>query len=278
VLTESEYPLPPELAALRPRAAYLLCATPRSGSTLLCDLLDATGVAGHPEEYFEALRGTGRPRQPREYFEGVDDPELFELLPRSEPPLAEAPFHERLADVVREATTPNGVFGAKVMWGYHDDLQSRLARLPALAPLDSAGRFARVLGDVRYVHVRREDVVAQAISLWRAVQTREWRAGDEGEAPEPRYSFTGIDHLVQMLRAHDRRWRRWFAARAIVPLELRYEQVADDPGAAVLATLELIGVASELATPVPAPRLQRQSGAGSAEWAERYRRESRGLG
>jgi hypothetical protein len=42
----------------------------------------------------------------------------------------------------------------------------------------------------------------------------------------------------------------------------------------VLATLELVGVASELAQPVPAPRLRRQSGAGSAEWAERYRRDA----
>jgi LPS sulfotransferase NodH len=276
MLTSPDPSLPPELAALRPRAAYLLCATPRSGSTLLCDLLDATRVAGHPDEYFEALRGTGRPRQPREYFEGIDDPEVLELLPRSEPPLSEAPFHERLADVVRAATTPNGVFGAKVMWGYHDDLQARLAQLAALAPLDAADRFARLLGDVRYVHVRRDDVVAQAVSLWRAVQTREWRAGDGCEpAPEPRYSFAGIDHLVQMLRSHDRRWRRWFTARGIVPLELRYEHVADDPAAAVMATLELVGVAGELAQPVPAPRLRRQAGAGSAEWAERYRRDAR---
>jgi len=200
---------------------------------------------------------------------------VLELLPRSEPPLAEAPFHERLADVVREATTPNGVFGAKVMWGYHADLQSRLARVPALAQLDAADRFARLLGDVRYVHVRRDDVVAQAISLWRAVQTREWRAADgDRPAPEPRYSFAGIDHLVQMLRSHDRRWRRWFAARAIEPLELRYEDVSDDPAAAVLATLELVGVAGELARPLPEPRLRRQAGAVSAEWAEHYRRDA----
>jgi trehalose 2-sulfotransferase len=256
MLTSPEPSLPPDLAMLRPRAAYLLCATPRSGSTLLCDLLDATGIAGHPDEYFEALRGTGRPRQPREYFEGFHDPEVLALLPRSEPPRPEAPFHEWLAAVVRAATTPNGVFGAKVMWGYHEDLQERLAQLPALAGLDAADRFARILGDVRYVHVRRDDVIAQAVSLWRAVQTREWRAGDACEpVPDPRYSFAGIDHLVRMLRSHDRRWRRWFDVRAITPLELR-------------------GVAGELVRPVPPPRLRRQSGAGSAEWAERYRREA----
>ena len=37
----------PELAS-----SYLLCATPRTGSSLLCGLLDSTGVAGHPESWF----------------------------------------------------------------------------------------------------------------------------------------------------------------------------------------------------------------------------------
>ena len=49
--------------------SYLVCATQRSGSTLLCELLRATDVAGVPDEYFERLRGTGLARQPRQYFE-----------------------------------------------------------------------------------------------------------------------------------------------------------------------------------------------------------------
>ena len=65
--------------------SYLVCATPRSGSTLLCEGLKATGVAGRPEEYFEALRQTGRPRQPRQYFADRDDPSLGGLLPNSSP-------------------------------------------------------------------------------------------------------------------------------------------------------------------------------------------------
>ena len=49
--------------------SYLVCATQRSGSTLLCELLRATEVAGVPDEYFETLRETGLARQPRQYFE-----------------------------------------------------------------------------------------------------------------------------------------------------------------------------------------------------------------
>src|SRR6201991_2549603 len=64
----------------QPNRSYLVCATPRSGSTLLCEALKSTGVAGRPEEYFEALRNTGRPRRPQEYFKGVDDASIAEHL------------------------------------------------------------------------------------------------------------------------------------------------------------------------------------------------------
>ena len=45
----------------RSTKSYLVCATPRSGSTLLCALLEGTGVAGRPKEYFERLRALGAP-------------------------------------------------------------------------------------------------------------------------------------------------------------------------------------------------------------------------
>src|SRR4051794_39995083 len=93
--------------------AYLICATPRSGSTLLCELLKATGVAGRPEEYFETLRATGVPRQPRPYFEDVADPAVLDLLSPGEPVEPETAFDPAAGR--RAGTTPNGVFGAKVI-------------------------------------------------------------------------------------------------------------------------------------------------------------------
>jgi len=39
---------------MNPMPSYLVCATPRSGSTRTCHELDRTDLAGHPQEYFEA--------------------------------------------------------------------------------------------------------------------------------------------------------------------------------------------------------------------------------
>ena len=103
-----------------PDHAYLVCATPRSGSTLLSELLRATGVAGRPLEHFEVLRASGAPRQPREYFDGVHDFGVLDRLASLRPPApgrdGETPetwWRRILAD----GTTPNGVWAGKLMLG-----------------------------------------------------------------------------------------------------------------------------------------------------------------
>src|ERR1700709_1274555 len=65
---------------MTPDRSYLVCATPRSGSTLVCHALGETGVAGRPEEYFEAPRPPRRPPPPEEIFLGVEDQSIRDHL------------------------------------------------------------------------------------------------------------------------------------------------------------------------------------------------------
>src|SRR6476660_2596165 len=100
-----------------PRAegiSYLVCATQRSGSTLLCELLKGTEVAGVPDEFFEGLRATGHPRQPRQYFEQDEYSDIAERLAPTDIGVPEAPgdFEGWFPYALQRGTTPNGVFGA----------------------------------------------------------------------------------------------------------------------------------------------------------------------
>ena len=122
---------------MKPTRSYLVCATPRSGSTLVCKALRDTGVAGRPEEYFEALRSTGRPRRPSEYFEGVDDRSIFDELGEQDgegsapPPAWSRTAYDRYLDwAMEQGTTDNGVFGAKLMWQYLGDFVGLLRNVP----------------------------------------------------------------------------------------------------------------------------------------------------
>ena len=239
--------------------SYLVCATERSGSTLLCELLAGTGVAGRPEEFFEFLSATGRVRQPREYFPDDADPSILELLLPLEPPVPPVPHERRVAEALERGRTPNGVWGSKMMWAYLEDF---------LAHGDPESQ----LGPLRWVHVERDDTLAQAISLWRAVQTAQWRAEDRDAGGEPVFHAGAIAHLKARQEAHTAAWRAWFAERGIEPLEIAYESFVRDPEPTIRRVLEHIGVAAE-GVEIPHPPMQRQADARSQEWVDRFREE-----
>jgi trehalose 2-sulfotransferase len=250
-----------------PDRSYFVCATPRSGSTVVCKSLAATGVAGRPEEYFERLRHSGLPREPREYFEGTADPGVLDLLPptRAGDPAA-SDLDRELPRYLAEGTTPNGVFGAKLMWSYFGDLLARLGTTPDGPAVEA---LTEHFGPLAWIHVTRCDKVAQAVSLWRAVQTRAWSAADAPET-QPVYDARGIGHLLDRLVEQDAAWRAWFAAKGIRPLVVEYERFAADHTATLRDVLAHLGLEVER---IPDPPMDRQGDARSDRWVARFNEE-----
>ena len=161
--------------------SYLVCASQRSGSTLLVESLKATGVAGRPEEFFQYLPQTGLAPQPRQWFADVTDQSILSLLAPLVPGAPDArDATQWRADLLDAGRTPNGVWGGKLMWNQTPLLLERAAELPARSGMDLRAAIADVLGDVAFVWVRRPDVVPQAVSMWRAVQTQVWRDDPSG--------------------------------------------------------------------------------------------------
>ena len=76
---------------------------------------------------------------------------------------------------LQRGTSRNGVFGAKMMWNYFDDFRQRIASCPGSATSRSTRRSTSCFPQLRIVFVRRRDKVAQAVSLWKAIQTQQWR-------------------------------------------------------------------------------------------------------
>ena len=232
--------------------SYLVCATPRSGSTLLCEALKSTGVAGCPEEYFEARARTGRPRTAAGYFREPGAPDMGDVLGDPEK-LGPAPdystldgitsYAEHLERSFRLGTSPNGVFGAKLMWGHLDDFTRFAGRLPAFRGLALEELLPAVFPRPRYVWVTRRDKVRQAVSLWKAIQTEAWRGTDEEAEHEPIYQEAALEHLVKMLADHDTHWDSFFVRTGIKPLVITYEDdLGDGPEQAVRRVLGHLGL------------------------------------
>ena len=157
--------------------AYLVLASQRSGSTLLVESLRATGVAGEPGEFFQYLPETSQSPQPRQWFEGVEDESIIQLLDPLDAGKPDLAPPEIWRDYIRTVgRTPNGIWGGKLMWNQTPLLLQRAAGLPERSGAGLLSAIRDVIGsDPVLVHVYRPDVVSQAVSFWRAVQTRVWR-------------------------------------------------------------------------------------------------------
>jgi LPS sulfotransferase NodH len=275
----------PAGATPRPRRSYLVCATPRSGSTLLCEALEANGIAGRPREYFEALKETGLPRRPREYFWRLRSPEVLRLLPPDTQLEGDSQrvaswsrddYARHLDAALREGTTPNGVFAAKLMWGYFDDFLELMRGIPRFGGMGDGSLLNAAFPELKYVFVSRSDKVRQAVSLWRALQTLVWRKTDGQPDDEPLldrrvvYSFDAIDHLLDQLRRHEDAWRGFFFRIGQQPVSVLYEEVAGDLHGTVGRLLDELELEHPPSSAPVGELMGRQSDELSESWVQNY--------
>jgi len=173
------------------------------------------------------------------------------------------------------------VFGLRLMWESLDDLSRRLdAFFPGL-PTDSA-RFEAAFGPCRYIHLSREDKVAQAVSLWKADQTGLWHVDADGTERErtkaaqtPIYDSEALSGLVAELEDHDAAWARWFRQQRIVPLSITYEMLSSEPQGTLALVLAALGLDESIANAVQ-PKTAILADSESREWVERFRKERHG--
>lgn len=212
---------------------YVVCSTPRSGSTLLCDLLKQSG-AGKPAEYAHAA---GLPRVvDREWVDGVI-----------------------------AANARNGVFGIKIMWTHMRDLMDRLTG-PEFDDLDGIRRVTVAFGNPMHVLISRRDVVAQAVSWSKAQQSDQWSSRAHN-LREPIFDRVDIEDRLGQLEDMDRRWRNHLADTPHV--EVVYEDLVADMQGQLGRVLEFLGHAGG-DKPVR-PTFEKQADDSSEYWARLIR-------
>ncbi|MEA3002280.1 MAG: trehalose 2-sulfotransferase [Sphingomonadales bacterium] len=191
----------------------------------------------------ELLRSTGKLGRPREFFSDKSTYRDIEQRPGA------------FEAMIEEATTPNGVYGVKLFTRQFD--------------LTMKSGWIHRLPDPHFISLERRDLLGQAISYVRAVQTGQFRAGPEKQG-EPRYDARAIARTIARLADDEARWRRYFARNGIRPLWLTYEQLAAGPEAAVAAVAAGIGLDEEVRIDWPAVQLVVQRDAMSDEWRSRF--------
>jgi trehalose 2-sulfotransferase len=83
------------------------------------------------------------------------------------------------------------------------------------------------LGPLTFVHLRREDIAAQAVSWSRAEQTGYWQQGDV-ITQEPHQDIAQKRLLMETIRMHNGAWKAWFATQGVQTHTVTYEQLVGD--------------------------------------------------
>ena len=205
--------------------SYVLCGTPRTGSTLLCSLLYSTGVLGWPESYF---------REPDEvawaarFGLATDDGHVRD-------------YRSLVNAALSAGTSSNGVIGVRIMWGSIERMMEGLGQVPGKPDLLI---LKEALGPLTFVHLRREDTAAQAVSWCRAEQTGYWQQGDV-TTQEPYQDIEQMRLLMETIRKHNAAWQAWFATQGVEPQTVTYEQLVGDSRPVIQ------GIATKLAVELP---------------------------
>lgn len=242
--------------------SYVICTSPRSGSTLFAEALTSTGVAGRPDEFFDVhdeIEATIRKR-----FNAASDS-----------------LEDYLGKVLQLSPTDNGVFGWKAHWHQFENFWRRLLGVPLPDPRVSRGIFAEVFPNLRFIWLRRRDRLRQAISYTRAMQTDVWRKyvgeSKEPQAP-PAFDRALVDARIDEIERMEVRWNAFFTGHGIQPQVIWYEDFISDYQNTLLGTLRHLEIRLPNDFAFPSPRLLKQSDGETEKWIEAYRSHSRTIG
>lgn len=247
---------------------YLVCSNQRSGSTLLCDALTATDIAGQPREYF-LPKGSASWKK------------ALELSPSISP-------LEYLRALQEKTATSNGVFSAKVMASYMMNWVKGLALetetfkeidtelvLPNNSPT-IIKLLSSLLPDLGFIWLTRRDKIRQGVSCLIARQTMVWsvKTGRSLKQPlktELTFDFEELDRYVTSFEFYEKWWGVFFEQASVDFVHIYYEDFLQDQEGTIYNALDALGLKSQSRVFKRPISNVSQSSELNREWAERYK-------
>lgn len=246
--------------------SYIICTSPRSGSTLLCRLLREVGDAGFPGSHFH-------------------EPSLEKWL-------GEYGFRKDQFSVPKDALMAvfqaakeygkgkSNIFGLRLQRHSFGFFIEQLSVLYPSLP-DDKSRINAAFGNTLFIHLTRENKLDQAISYVRAEQSGLWHMAPDGteierlsEPKELAYDATAIASQVELSEQMETDWETWFRKEGIRPLRVTYSELSAAPYATLMRVLESLGLGHEQKAEITPPTAK-LADAINRQWAERFRQEKR---
>lgn len=202
---------------LEPKLSVIIAATPRSGSYLLCDLLQATGYLPLADEWL-----TDVAMEARRMAYGM---------------AADTPWEALLPELLRREQNEAGVFAVKTVWEHFESCVGTAASTAPSTPGEGRNKtLARHVPSVfphpKFLWIKRRDGLAQAVSRVKAKQTGQWRSGQTGtESRTPKLVFSPHEIYCSIVFANldNRCWEAFFRESETPVLSVDFEDLIKDP-------------------------------------------------
>lgn len=227
----------PSRVSAQPVQPVFICFTQRSGSSLLAELLASTGELPQAKGNFS-----------------------WQVIVKHSKRNKYGSFEQYCASLVW-LRRGNGFFACK-------------ASAAQLSFLTKEKLIPKVFAAPRFIHLRRRDVLAQAISFVIARQTGQWNIRKQVKAEEPVYDAAAIAARVRAIAAANAWFEDYFALFGFPVFEVVYEDLAADPAATISDITEWLGLGP---SQIDRERtsLKPQRNALNDEWRSRFLDESR---
>ncbi len=227
----------------RPEKTLAIYFTPRSGSSWLTDIIAQSGALGAAREFFNPKR---LPKMAQSL--GAEDLESY-------------------IDLLGRRFQAGGVFSFEIT----------AHQLRAVFP--DTDTFIAHFGTAPAVWLIRRDIVAQAVSLAKMVSTSVTHtplaSADSRAEADAAFAYDGalIRRWLTHILVAERETEALFAAHAITPLRLSYEEIMAAGTDATLAQLAAHVAIPDLPPVAPQPRHSKLGTAQNADYAARFRQE-----
>jgi len=188
------------------KKSYIICTTPRSGSNLLCNLLESSGVMGQPKEFLN-LDSVILPFARRNSLMNLEDSFLY--------------LDTYLDSAVDKFSSNNNVFGMKLLYDQFE-------------PYMELNNVRKFLQDFKFIWLLRKDVLSQSVSMHIAKETNEWtylnEQNNQKEENKNRRDFVKYDEakisqFLKKLAKDNLKWIEFFSINQIDYLPVTYEDI-----------------------------------------------------
>ncbi len=242
----------------QPTKSYRIWHAPRVGSTLLCQLLSDTGLAGISGEHVM-----------------VND---WSTLQKK----YSVDTYDELRDQIWQAGNGNsGIFGSKIS-AHHEYHTHIVDEIAGLRDIQIRHSYEEVWSDIfpncKNLVITRLNKIEQSVSWWKAIQDNIWHITEDAPRHLPdsfyqdKYDFNALMHLHHETVLRDAATQDYLSRNNLDFITIVYEDLISDPGSVILKILDYLELDHEN---ISTPRFSYSKTADNIneEWVERFKQE-----